>query len=294
MTISADRMANVFQTRQDDAESQHHNHERTASLSDVERAVLSALFIDAPRPTPMSLSSPFPGQTKQQSRRTLNDEILFSIPRGLSESQDGDAPAKNRETSSRLSTALPPKRPAVKKKPKDYRLHVGLWQAHEDGITPKILSRMASIASSTKEADTDRVDSTINDDDNKSFRFEDDGDDDNGDNDDSSSMKSLRGSQSSLSWGNEDEEESNMEHFDAWQVLKDEYAQEYGFDYRPSGSSVDDSAHAHNTFKIIGTSADDKSSHPHVVSPPLLDSVMSHLPEVREKEKAAPFLSFGT
>jgi hypothetical protein len=262
MTISTERISNVFQTaHRDNAES--HHHQRTASLSDVERAVLSALFIDTPtpsiRPEPM------------QQRRVLDDTILFSIPQGLSEETED-------ETNKIQSSAeLTPKRPAVRKKPKDYRLQVGLWQAHEDGVTPKILSRMTSIASSTREededADTDEMDS---------YHFSAQDDDDDKDDDASSnsrtSMKILPGSQSSLSW---DESDSGTDHFDAWQVLKDEYAKERGFDYQPGGSYVDDeSENSHNQFQIIGTSADDKSSHPHVVSPPLLDSIMTHLPDV--------------
>jgi hypothetical protein len=267
MTVAAQRISNVFQTDRDNSEESR--HERKASLSDVERAVLRALFIDAPPPS-SSLSSSNP-KTKM---RVLNDDMLFSVPQGLSEKREQNH-STNDHPSTKFDNELSSKQPAVKKNPKDYRLHVGLWQAHEDGVTPKTLSRMASVASSTKE---DEGDGTNTDNNKESFEFA--NDENQGDDDGSSSMKSIHVSLSNLSW---DDDESTVEHFDAWQVLKDEYAQEYGFDYRP-GSYIDDSELSRNQFKIIGTSADDTSSHPHVVSPPLLDAIMTHLPEVCTEE----------
>jgi hypothetical protein len=281
MAVAAQRISNVCQRNRDSEEGRH---ERKASLSDVERVVLSALLIDTPTASTSSLSNP------ETSIRVLNDDMLFSIPQGLSEKDDHHDSTDN-YLSMKLDTEFSPKRPSIKKNPKDYRLHVGLWQAHEDGVTSKFFSRMASIASSTKELDgVDEISVTDTDNNNnnnkESFDFENDDDDD--DDDGSSSIKSLRGSQSSEVW---DEDESTVEHFDAWQVLKDEYAQEYGFDYRPGSSYFDESEIAHNQFKIIGTSAEDKSSHPHVVSPPLLDSIMTYLPEVCTKKNLRFFFS---
>ncbi|KAG7359712.1 TLD domain containing protein [Nitzschia inconspicua] len=256
MTVSTERVSKFFRS-DPEAEAEGH-HGRTASLSEVERAVLIALFIDLPQMQASSLSD----STCQ--RRFLNDEMLFSIPQGLSDDTANDKRAENQPNSGL------PKQPVVKKNPKDYRLHVGLWQAHEDGVTPKVLSRMASVVSSTKQ----EGESTAGMDKMESFQFsaETDGSEDIAD----SSMRILPGSQSSISW---DENEDSIDHFDAWQVLKDEYAQEKGFDYRPVGPYVDDSDTSHHQFKIIGTSADDKSSHPHVMSPPLLDSIMTYLPD---------------
>jgi len=51
---------------------------------------------------------------------------------------------------------------------------------------------------------------------------------------------------------------------DAWKVLVDEYALGYGYQGLP--------------FLIIGTSADDVASHPHVLSPPLMESISNFLP----------------
>lgn len=51
----------------------------------------------------------------------------------------------------------------------------------------------------------------------------------------------------------------------AWNVLEDEYAEGYG---------------AQNTlpFRILGTAADDKDCHPHVLSPPLMESLQNFFP----------------
>jgi hypothetical protein len=54
-------------------------------------------------------------------------------------------------------------------------------------------------------------------------------------------------------------------HFDSWNVLKDEYENGYG-----GGGTL--------PFRILGTSSDDINSHPHVLSPPLMESLQNFLP----------------
>lgn len=51
----------------------------------------------------------------------------------------------------------------------------------------------------------------------------------------------------------------------AWGVLEDDYAEEYG-------------AHGTLPFRILGTSADDTGCHPHVLSPPLMESLQNFMP----------------
>lgn len=53
--------------------------------------------------------------------------------------------------------------------------------------------------------------------------------------------------------------------YDSWNVLKDEYINGYG-----GGGTLE--------FLILGTSADDESAKPHVLSPPLMESLQSFLP----------------
>lgn len=265
-----------------------HHHERIASLSEVERAFLHAILIDAPSPSVLpsiSTSQNRPAPNCPPLRRSLNDDMLFSVPDGLIH-----------EKQSNLSVPKSPKRPLVSKKPKDYRMHVGLWQAHEDGVTPKVLSRMASVSSDRNEDENDTKPQPKYDEsqtDSSNLNTTTDNDDDvsrdtlgyeGGDENSMDSNRQLRDSQSNLSW---DDDDDFSDHFDAWLVLKDEYAKEHGFDYLPDGTYVDESELSHNQFKIIGTSAQDQSSHPHVVSPPLLDSIMNFLPEVSARMRGS-------
>jgi len=74
------------------------------------------------------------------------------------------------------------------------------------------------------------------------------------------------------------EQEGGFQHYDAWQVLKDEYAQDFGFVYRNGNDQLVMGENG-GIFKILGTSAEDVSSQPHVMSPPLLESLMNFVPE---------------
>jgi len=53
--------------------------------------------------------------------------------------------------------------------------------------------------------------------------------------------------------------------YDSWNVLKDDYVNGYG-----GGGSLD--------FLILGTDADDEAAQPHVLSPPLMESLQAFLP----------------
>lgn len=59
--------------------------------------------------------------------------------------------------------------------------------------------------------------------------------------------------------------------FDAWNILQDEYANGYG------GAGT-------LGFKILGTSASDVSAQPHVLSPPLMESLQAFLPSSKSGE----------
>ena len=66
------------------------------------------------------------------------------------------------------------------------------------------------------------------------------------------------------SWDMQDDEALTPQN--AWSVFEDEYAEEYG-------------AYNSLSFRILGTSADDASCHPHVLSPPLImESLQNFLP----------------
>lgn len=59
--------------------------------------------------------------------------------------------------------------------------------------------------------------------------------------------------------------------FDAWNILQDEYANGYG------GAGT-------LGFKILGTSVNDESTQPHVLSPPLMESLQAFLPSSKSGE----------
>lgn len=85
----------------------------------------------------------------------------------------------------------------------------------------------------------------------------------------------IRSLSDGSSWGSQDD--ANHIHHDAWEVLNDEYAEDFGFDYATPGTENADELP--NSFQILGTSADDPSIERHVLSPPMMDSLMSFLPE---------------
>ena len=64
---------------------------------------------------------------------------------------------------------------------------------------------------------------------------------------------------------------SDSGRFDSWNVINDEYVNGYG-----GGGTLG--------FKILGTSADDESCHPHVLSPPLMESLQAFLPYSKSGE----------
>ena len=212
-----------------------------------EAMFLRALLIDDP------LETKDESGRSEKSAKVLDDEILFSLPFTQEKKT-----AKEEE---------PTEQPKTRRRYRPFLL--GLWKAYEDGVKPRVLIRKASSLAAQKDAQEDEGD---------------------GDDDDDESIESdveVRGEtqkddQSSCSsWG---EEDGGQEHYDAWEVLKDEYAEDFGFDYDPRSFEddyADDQAHV---FKILGTSATDESSYPHVLSPPLMDSLMAFLPESLENQ----------
>jgi hypothetical protein len=84
----------------------------------------------------------------------------------------------------------------------------------------------------------------------------------------SSSVRDVNPDDSS-SWIMDDEEES-LDYYDAWKVIEDEYENGYG-----GGSTL--------PFQILGTSADDVDAHPHVLSPPLIESLQAFMPHSQSR-----------
>jgi TLD len=61
------------------------------------------------------------------------------------------------------------------------------------------------------------------------------------------------------------------EYFDSWKVVDDEYENGYG-----GGGTL--------PFRILGTSADDLEAHPHVLSPPLMESLQAFFPVAKSSD----------
>jgi hypothetical protein len=79
---------------------------------------------------------------------------------------------------------------------------------------------------------------------------------------DSFLSREVRVHDDETSWLLEDDE---MDYYDSWMVIEDEYVNGYG-----GGGTL--------SFRILGTSAQDKSAMPHVLSPPLMESLQAFLP----------------
>lgn len=247
MTMAlADKSTTIERTTPAPTMMKNNTARKKPDLTEEEEAVLRALLLDIPQGSSSS----------SRKTKVFDDKVLFSLPFH----QEEPPSSSNKQRNTQL---------------------LNLWRAFEDGVKPRTLVRHASNIKERQASKGKRIEKQ------KSLKEEDNGDE---------SVCSVRSdeevrvevdhddSSSCLSWK---EEECGQEHYDSWEVLKDEYAQDFGFDYRDSWSpdledvSDDDQGH---TFKILGTSADDKASHPHVLSPPLMDAIMYFLPEELENQ----------
>lgn len=70
-----------------------------------------------------------------------------------------------------------------------------------------------------------------------------------------------------VSWNAAYDDEDD-DYYDSWKVIEDEYANGYG-----GGGTL--------PFCILGTSGDDVDAHPHVLSPPLMESLQEFLPPAK-------------
>ena len=81
----------------------------------------------------------------------------------------------------------------------------------------------------------------------------------------SSSAKEMTPTEDEASWLDSEIDELELDYYDPWKVIEDEYVNGYG-----GGGTL--------PFLILGTSADDVDSQPHVLSPPLMESLQEFLP----------------
>jgi hypothetical protein len=234
--------------------------ERRASLSEAEEFFLHALLVEEPQSSEGD-DDPQLVKKLEKASQILNDDMLFSVP-----------PAdENQEDASKLNANKRARRPSI----------LGLWQAHEDGVAPKSLAKRGSLSlqpSGDLKQEAEELDQEEEKKDNILELEEEDSSDAASDEEVRHEEHALEDGSSGSSWGEED----HCENYSCWEVLKNEYAEDFGFDYSERGTSADDildGKDLQNTFRIIGTSVDDQSAQPHVLSPPLMDALMSFLPD---------------
>lgn len=165
---------------------------------------------------------------------------------------------------------------------KSRHLRLSLWKAHKDGVMPSVIKRCSpkTIAATSDVTYGESFSSQIQDDD------EDDDDAHSTGVDSTEEVRKERDDEHSVSTSSSwnDSQGGYTEH-NAWEVLKDEYAADFGFAYQKGASEgqkhgfiADDELDVRH-FQIVGTSVNDKSSRPHVLSPPLMESLLNFLPE---------------
>lgn len=227
------------------------NTKHKPDLTEAETAFLRALLLD---PIKQGASSSRTASTT----KTLDDEILFSLP--------FHQETLEKQKSSRRNTIL-----------------LGLWHAFEDGVQPKTLVRQASMHRQKSKAKRLEKQRSIQ---NQESQLVDDESYCSAKSDEEVRAEKRDVKEDELSscssWG---EDDGGHEHYDSWEVLKDEYAGDFGFDYsEPLSVDFDDMDDQGHVFKILGTSANDAAAHPHVLSPPLMDALMSFMPESLENQ----------
>jgi len=256
---------------------------RQASLLPCERIFLSNLLIDHDVPSDVSTAGISKDEIEartemlRQASLILDDDTLFSTP--FNQDAEGN----------------PEKPPIVLPHPnRSTKNHVGLWKAYEEGaswglknlwmrrgkkrkfkkveeckkegISEEKHDNDEDETPSLKEAETPSLEET---DANTVLSDEEvrgppkDGDDD---------------ASNASSWNLS---EGGFDHYDAWEVIKDEYAKDFGFEIVAKGSNlpISDDPDDRGPFKILGTSSDDIAAQPHVLSPPLMESLRSFIPE---------------
>ena len=297
---------------------------RQASLSTGEKAFLHALLIDPV--VAAQHEDGVPSDSNENSallhreqmaraKAVLDDDVLFSLPFG----GKGDDMDGGQVDNGVVARVQPPRTR------RNQSHHIGLWRAHEEGIAPKEIRQLASQKSSSGiggviqakkgegkvGADSDDLilkrlksrrspKAASSKSQQRKARDEGEDGDDDDNKDEASASASSFGSiksdeevrrdkddiSSASSWGLS---EGGFDHYDAWAVLKDEYADDFGFSYRdgvgenslaaPAQADSDEESDNAHLFKILGTGADDVAAHPHVLSPPLMDSLLNFVPE---------------
>lgn len=242
-----------------------HQHElhRKPSLDEVEQFMLHGLLID-PQNAAVNESVQSTEATINSAGRELSDEVLFSLP-PQNALQKAELPAHH--------------------KPAKRRSTLGLWKAHEEGVLPQLLRLASKIADHDSIAGKEIATGDMGGDDEAAKAISQDkaagGGGEEDDDDIASDVEVRPDSNSDASSASSWDENEHQDTYDTWEVLRDEYAGDFGFDYGLKGSLesvISDDDTVGNSFSILGTSASDPSVQPHVLSPPLMDALVNFLP----------------
>jgi hypothetical protein len=238
--------------------------QRKPSLSEAEAFMLHGLLIDSQGNVRENSAQSIEQNEGDSSSRQLSDEILFSLP-PPNALQKEELPAHH--------------------KPAKRRSTLGLWRAHEEGVLPQILKVASRIMDHDSIAGKEIVTGDTGGGEATSISQDQGVPSADVDNEDIASDVEVRplrpDSNSDASSASSWDENEHQDNYDTWEVLKDEYAGDFGFDYGLKGSlesiMADDDT-VGNSFSILGTSASDPSVQPHVLSPPLMDAIVNFLP----------------
>ena len=271
-------------------------NQKQASLTHIEKAFLSALLIDKP---PTSDGEAEYKNAIENATNVLNDDILFSVPviEKKVEQRGVDIEISKHVNAEEGKGAHPlPPRPT-----RSNQAQLDLWKAHDSGVRPMLLrqkSKWSSIRSSpssgsqiggnTKRQQSRRRRSSrglmknqIDDTTTTNQENEESEDCNSLDALSDQEVGSINDESSASSWNSS---QGGFENYNAWEVLRDEYAEDFGFkvaidDENEILPCVVDDESRHGMFKILGTSAQDTSALPHVLSPPMMDSLLNFVPD---------------
>lgn len=290
---------------------------RRGSFSDVEKFCLLAVLLDEPAPSP--IDKPLSKVEKRQSieakrkseidvdlkrfllrQKRFDESVLFQLPFPSSNNNNNNnnnGTTKRTTSTTTTTAAATTDQKGHKRQSTQFGRHekkiLGLWQAHNDGVHPIVMHKRK------QSSDMSMIGGPLSSSTNLlrtcASRTSSGGLSSNGDYDAASvgTVKSdirvlpAQGHDDDSSWG---EADGGFLHYNAWEVLKDEYAEDFGFDFQETIHTIsatladEDDDNQPHVFRIIGTSAEDMSAQPHVLSPPLMDSLLNFVPDSISRE----------
>lgn len=268
-------------------------------------AFLSALLIDKSSSTPEREEAH--RKKIKKATKVLNDDMLFSVPGTLAAAEKGsddDDEATVEKSNHSHHLPIPPK------PTRSNAAQLDLWKAHGDGVRPELLrekSERASLGSKMGLIVQSKSTVSIDEDGNpvkerrgwsnssskrkvnkigKSDAANQEREEEDVNFPDVLSDQEVGGIHDDSTASSWNSSQGGFDHYNTWEVIRDEYAGDFGFkvavddeDQILPRSKDDIEDGQHGIFKILGTSAEDTNAMPHVLSPPLMDSLLNFVPD---------------